>query len=317
MVCDHVAYMEMPNIRVPIRDGVPEIFDQLGLHSWHPPTSKDEMDKRPAYEKPTYRPQFGRLTITGVCISRIRYHSDQFLDLTDVRRLKALLIQWANDSNKPYKSENPIITQIHTHKLRSLIFNLKFVSGEFKRLEDGDERHLRMWFDAKTSSDNQAYQDILGFDYVLKFMSTRRRLFLTDNNTLGWRPDGLKAHDIIYVLPGGRTPYVLRNADHRIFYMKIDMEMIGDSYLHDAMDGKYLKLSNTTDQATRIIQEDCRYEFTDIERLFRREFHDIISKYALDIREGLKRGISDALNAGYDCIGDQILNYLDYPACLV
>ncbi|KAI2778310.1 heterokaryon incompatibility protein-domain-containing protein [Daldinia loculata] len=276
-----------------IRDGVHEIFDQLGLHSWHPPTSKDEMDKRPADEKTTYRPQFGRLNITGLRISRIRYHSDQFFDLTDVRRLKSLIIQWLN---KPF--ENLIITQIHTHTLRYLVFDLKFVSGEFKRLEDGDERHLRMWFDAKTSSDNQAYQDILAFDYVLKFMSTRRRLFLNDNNTLGWGPDGLKAHDIIYVLPGGRTPYVLRNADHRIFYMKIDMEMIGDFYLHDAMDGKYLKLSNTTDQATRIIQEDCRYEFTDIERLFRREFHDIISKYALDIR-------------------DQILNYLDYPACLV
>ncbi|KAI0851192.1 hypothetical protein F5Y00DRAFT_267883 [Daldinia vernicosa] len=279
--------------------------------------SKDEMDKMPVDEKTAYRPQFGHLGIPGAFVGSIEYCSDQLLDLTDVKQLKSLLSQWF------YTKHKSDITQTDIGTLRTLVFYLKFVSGEFKRLEGVDETHLQAWFEAKTSSDNQVYQDILGFNYVLKFMSARRRFFLTHSIALRWGPDGLKAYDEVYVLPGGKTPYVLRRVswtirEHTRRQQLLErwarrarrgreaireMEMIGDCYVHGAMDGECLNLSNMNGQATIIVQEDCMHELFEIERLFKRKFDDILSEYVPDIRERLNEGISDTLGrcAGYDC----------------
>ncbi|KAI1473147.1 uncharacterized protein F4812DRAFT_454963 [Daldinia caldariorum] len=201
----------------------------------------------------------------------------------DIRKMlrneKSRLHQWFQGRKKP--ADLKFTHEIDTASLTGLVFDVKFDSGGSKRAEDDDEIELRSWFEARTSPKNQASQEKLGFDYVLKFMSTKRRLFMTSNGILGWGPEGLDISDRVYVLPGGRTPYVLRGVSTQYLDYGFAGEMVGDCYLHGVMDGKYAKHFDKSGKAASIFRELCMPEFKTIRQLFGPELDDIASKYLL------------------------------------
>ncbi|KAI1801333.1 hypothetical protein F4811DRAFT_534894 [Daldinia bambusicola] len=223
-----------------------------------------------------YRIPFGHLRISAAYVDCIEYCSDQFLDPTKVSLLKSLLMHWQWLQGK--KKSTP---EIDTATLKALVFDAKLESGEFKRLKDDDEIELQSWFKARTSPKSQAYQDKLGFDHVLKFMSTRRRLFMTSNGVLGWGPEGLKIGDQMYVLPGGRTPYVLRGLSEEYLDYDFSGEMVGDCYLHGVMDGQYAEHFDRGGKVVPIFRELCMSEFKAIRQLFGPKLDDIASKYSV------------------------------------
>lgn len=62
-----------------------------------------------------------------------------------------------------------------------------------------------------------------------------RRLYRTENGALGLGPSHLAKGDLITVLFGGPTPFILRKQDHRKF------RIIGETYLCGAMRGEAIE----------------------------------------------------------------------------
>ncbi|KAK6956678.1 hypothetical protein Daesc_001957 [Daldinia eschscholtzii] len=217
-----------------------------------------------------YKVQFGYLRVPAIYVDGISFCSDKFLDLADVGLLKSLVMQWLHDREGSNCSTST--PQINIATLRALVFDAKNDSGKFKRLECDDEIQLRSWFEARTSYNNRMYRDGLGFDYILKVMATRRRLFMTLGGIVGWGPEGLEIGDEVYVLPGGKTPYVLRKMPAPKSYNhcseEIIEEMIGDCYIHDAMDGQYAKYLYKDGKTFKTFRENNLNDFSCIQRLF-------------------------------------------------
>ncbi|KAI0168881.1 heterokaryon incompatibility protein-domain-containing protein [Hypoxylon sp. FL1284] len=186
-----------------------------------------------------YAPESRLLCTPAAFVGGIEFVSEQFHDSADVRLSYRLAKREPSEVNLSFR------------KLRAMVFDLKFVSGRFERLGKDDEVHLRRWYDARTFNTRQAYQDVLGFDYVLKFMSPRRRLFMTYSGDLGWGPDSIAPGDEVYILPGGRIPFVIRRQTKSIRCP--ERQMVGGCYLQGVMDGQRAKAMPPTLQGVEEI----------------------------------------------------------------
>ncbi|KAI1387159.1 heterokaryon incompatibility protein-domain-containing protein [Hypoxylon trugodes] len=194
---------------------------------------------------------FGRLSVTASYVGEIIFSSDPFYASPDMKMIEQLCRQWA--TKLPSESaERPFIPQVTIDTLRALVFDLIFVEERFRRSRAGDEIHLQQWFRAKVSPTEKAYEDVLGFDDVLSFMSFRRRLFMTGDGKLGWGPNGLLPGDKVFVLPGGKVPFVIRGVDCSKPWST--GKMIGDCFLQGVMDGEQLEDSSSED---RVVAEEC------------------------------------------------------------
>ncbi|KAH7327084.1 hypothetical protein BKA65DRAFT_509902 [Rhexocercosporidium sp. MPI-PUGE-AT-0058] len=80
----------------------------------------------------------------------------------------------------------------------------------------------------------------------------KRRLFITDTGFLGTGPAGLQRGDNLYVLLGGRAPFLLRESSIREVPLIANrpglgsvkrscLEIVGDCYVHGLMDGEGLE----------------------------------------------------------------------------
>jgi hypothetical protein len=72
---------------------------------------------------------------------------------------------------------------------------------------------------------------------------TNRALFVTDDGKMGLGPASIAKGDKIYILPGGRLPFVLRNVeppenlDDRLYFARSKAyTVVGDCFFHGAMD---------------------------------------------------------------------------------
>jgi hypothetical protein len=140
-------------------------------------------------------------------------------------------------------------------KLRAFVFDLKYVSGQFMRLEDGDEDTLQEWFSRQLqSSSPDDGPDHLGITTVLDVMSYRQRLFITDWGVSGWGPADLKIGDRIFVLPGGDMPFALRGTGNNRSF-----QLIGDCFLPGSMDGEVTARIAWSNGRTRCINEPYLY----------------------------------------------------------
>ncbi|KAF2993328.1 hypothetical protein E8E13_001822 [Curvularia kusanoi] len=73
------------------------------------------------------------------------------------------------------------------------------------------------------------------FQTILEEMSTKRRLFYTNNGFLGLGPKNIQPGDVIVILYGGYTPFILRpEGDYFL--------LLGECYVNDMMDENALEL---------------------------------------------------------------------------
>ncbi|KAI0012251.1 heterokaryon incompatibility protein-domain-containing protein [Xylariaceae sp. FL0662B] len=72
------------------------------------------------------------------------------------------------------------------------------------------------------------------FQNAVNEAATHKRMFRSENGYLGLGPKRLEKGDLVVLVKGGRAPLVLRESDKDgAMY-----ELIGDAYVHGAMDGK-------------------------------------------------------------------------------
>ncbi|KAH3936693.1 hypothetical protein HBI56_092600 [Parastagonospora nodorum] len=67
-------------------------------------------------------------------------------------------------------------------------------------------------------------------------MSRQHIQYSQHRQHIGLRPANTQVGDKIFLLEGGKTPFVLRETDHEPTITGPKFEIIGDCYLHGAMD---------------------------------------------------------------------------------
>ena len=68
------------------------------------------------------------------------------------------------------------------------------------------------------------------FDQTVRCAIARRKLFVTETGIVGLGPLSIQPGDHIYLLPGAKTPFVLRRVDNCF-------KVIGDCYAQGLMNG--------------------------------------------------------------------------------
>ncbi|KAK8022102.1 heterokaryon incompatibility protein-domain-containing protein [Apiospora rasikravindrae] len=145
---------------------------------------------------------------------------------------------------------------MHAPFARGLVFDMKYVDGQYHRLQNADLESLARWVDRFTQPPDDIGDLIsgnthrpkadadLGFDEVFKTLAVRRRMFRASNGNIGWGPLDTQPGDEIFILPGGRTPFVLRSAtdQHGIEVF----QLVGDCFLEGAMDGEWADVKEHT-----------------------------------------------------------------------
>ncbi|KAI1455192.1 heterokaryon incompatibility protein-domain-containing protein [Annulohypoxylon moriforme] len=243
------------------RNSIVNFFGQLRwLRSEYPSRPYGVEERKETWES-ILTPRHHHLQIPASYAGRIVAFSDQFLGNVDIRTLGALCSQWRSEI-----STNPLtwISEFGTPHLdmptlRSLVFDL---DGLHHRL-DGDSEIdlLKWWYENQTSDKPQPERFPSRFTSNLNVMSYGRRLFMTETGNIGWGPEGLKRDDQIFVLPGGRTPFIIRGVDR--LEGKSTGQLIGDCYLQGAMDGQLIDNDIPADKQTFIIKENIAFEYED------------------------------------------------------
>jgi hypothetical protein len=78
----------------------------------------------------------------------------------------------------------------------------------------------------------------------LRRMCLRRAFFITDNGYLGLGPGTTKVGDDVWILAGGRVPFILRSKEPNIdlelneYTNAYQCTFVGDAYVHNIMDGQ-------------------------------------------------------------------------------
>jgi hypothetical protein len=72
----------------------------------------------------------------------------------------------------------------------------------------------------------------------------KRTFFLTGEGYMGLGPHSMSVDDLVYLLIGGKTPFILRSANDRTvgrLGTKLCHQLIGDCYVHGIMHGEAME----------------------------------------------------------------------------
>jgi hypothetical protein len=118
--------------------------------------------------------------------------------------------------------------------------------------EDNKFRHL---LSSDLSHANQEHQgsfgSILGARTTRSFLNRYplfafgRRMCMTKNGYIGLVPEGTKLGDVVAIFPGASTPHILRPGRHPHWLARPAYELVGECYLHGAMDGELFRGATT------------------------------------------------------------------------
>ncbi|KAK8057796.1 heterokaryon incompatibility protein-domain-containing protein [Apiospora saccharicola] len=156
-------------------------------------------------------------------------------------------IKWIADMQELPKKDEHLRTKygLTPSSARSLVFDMKYVDGQYHGLQEGDLESLSRWTDHITqppdaTEDQTSHPEVdsdAGFDVVFKTLAARRKTFRANNGSIGSGPLDTQPGDGVFVLPGGRTPFFLRIAadQHGVEVL----QLVGDCFLEGAMDGKW------------------------------------------------------------------------------
>jgi hypothetical protein len=95
-------------------------------------------------------------------------------------------------------------------------------------------RKFFQWWHTPMMESRRLDGDALRYQYTAQASCTHRRLFGTPQEDYGLGPDCMRVGDIIVVLYGGATPYVLRPKGDKYLFL-------GEGYVHSIMRGELVK----------------------------------------------------------------------------
>ncbi|RCI10237.1 hypothetical protein L249_8531 [Ophiocordyceps polyrhachis-furcata BCC 54312] len=124
---------------------------------------------------------------------------------------------------------------------RALCADTITVHNQTRRLNTTDTRALARWLlntDRGTEKlDINHVLDMSGDIYqAIRVATHKRRLFITSTGYIGLGPTKTQVNHFVYVVPGSKTPFVLRNAGES--RGEAGLELVGDCYAHGIMDGE-------------------------------------------------------------------------------
>jgi hypothetical protein len=82
------------------------------------------------------------------------------------------------------------------------------------------------------------------FDEMVQQVSLYRRLIRTDNGRIGFGPEMSEKGDVVFILPGGKVPFVLRRIEGFITGAPW-VQLLGDAFIHGAMAGEMIEPGTT------------------------------------------------------------------------
>jgi hypothetical protein len=86
--------------------------------------------------------------------------------------------------------------------------------------------------------------DTATIDHAIRLATMKRTFFLTGEGYMGLGPHSMSVDDLVYLLIGGKTPFILRSANNRTvgrLSTKLCHQLIGDCYLHGIMYGEAME----------------------------------------------------------------------------
>src|SRR5262249_34310553 len=100
-----------------------------------------------------------------------------------------------------------------------------------------------------TSGISQAKNIAVTIDIAVTSATTNRRFFLTEQGYMGLGPMNMQVGDVVYILCGGNTPFLLRTAGAKSVPEVGEREckiLVGDCYVHGIMDGEAMDTEEET-----------------------------------------------------------------------
>jgi hypothetical protein len=85
---------------------------------------------------------------------------------------------------------------------------------------------------------------IQDFDEMVQQVSLYRRLIRTDDGRIGFGPEMSEKGDVVFILPGGKVPFVLRRIEGFITGAP-RFQLLGDAFIHGAMAGEMIEPGTT------------------------------------------------------------------------
>jgi hypothetical protein len=80
-------------------------------------------------------------------------------------------------------------------------------------------------------------ETMLQYTKSINSVTTGRKFCATERRYLGWVPGDAAPRDIVCILLGAETPYILRRDENDSRYYKL----VGETYIHGIMQGEALK----------------------------------------------------------------------------
>lgn len=169
---------------------------------------------------------------------------EPLFSIDDDRAIHESIESWMNESKKI----NPSIQRLDI--LKALVSDLKLTEGGIERLQTSDYESLQQWYKSWTFKHLDTKAEVVEdtnaetqnpYRVIMRTTLLRRKLFVTSKGLPGHGPYTMQEGDFIYILPGGKTPFVLRKKAGLSSWKPEDgfteqYQLVGDCYLQGAMD---------------------------------------------------------------------------------
>ena len=100
-------------------------------------------------------------------------------------------------------------------------------------VEQPDEKKTAFYKDSLAEN-----RDLDRFDWTIMNMNYNRRMFSTKNGRIGMGPADMEPNDVVILLSGGRTPFIVRPSDSESATSGKIYQIVGYAYVHAVMDGE-------------------------------------------------------------------------------
>jgi hypothetical protein len=204
-------------------------------------------------------------SVSGFITDTIAYLGHPVVDIESIKSLQTPLIQqWINafktytDTNGPYKTEDDLFNAIW----RTLVADYDIFTK--KRANQELESH-RLVFEHWLHQEHgdspliKAGHNIYKYMVMLERATELRRSFVSTKGYIGLAPFHAEVGDLICILFGGQTPFILRNCSHA--HPKLPHAFggegktylfVGESYVHGIMDGEAYEVFKRGDSDAKL-----------------------------------------------------------------
>ncbi|RSL41564.1 hypothetical protein CEP54_015780 [Fusarium duplospermum] len=187
----------------------------------------------------------GCLKVSGMFLERVEITGRPIFSSSDTPVALQTIENWRGATMKlPPGVTSPRKTDF----IETILSGVMKTPTGFKKLDRDDEWTINYWYQRRIElqhaswphqeSDPPTSEALDSLTEGLGLAVANRALFVTKSGKMGLGPTSIAHGDDIYILPGGRLPFVLRNLNYRPgFALGTAFNVVGDCFLHGAMDG--------------------------------------------------------------------------------